>query len=147
MIGWRGVMSALQEIRNRIAIGQFSELTDERLTFAEQLGVSGVQLNTPAISGERGYWEYSDLKSLKDKAEDRGLRLEALENVPIHFYDKAMLGLPGWISRLRIIRQQLPIWVKLVFQFWVTIGCLMEFGELPRLVGVVEQQLPRLMQI
>ena len=78
----------------RVAIGQFSELTDERLTFAEQLGVSGVQLNTPAISGERGYWEYSDLKTLRDKAEGRGLRLEALVNVPIHFYDKVMLGLP-----------------------------------------------------
>ena len=78
----------------RVAIGQFSELTDERLTFAEQLGVSGVQLNTPAIPSEKGYWEYSHLKSLKDKAEDRGLRLEALENVPIHFYDKVMLGLP-----------------------------------------------------
>ena len=71
----------------RVAIGQFSEFTDERLTFAEQLGVSGVQLNTPAIPSEKGYWEYSDLKSLKDKVEDRGLRLEALENVRILFYD------------------------------------------------------------
>ena len=29
------------------------------------------------------------------KAEEYGLTLEAIENVPIHFYDKAMLGLPG----------------------------------------------------
>ena len=100
----------------RVAIGQFSELTDERLTFAEQLGVSGVQLNTPAIPSEKGYWEYSHLKSLKDKAEDRGLRLEALENVPIHFYDKVMLGLVV-ISKLRIIKKQLLTWVKLVFLF------------------------------
>ncbi len=29
----------------RVALGQFNELTHERLTFARQLGVSGVQLN------------------------------------------------------------------------------------------------------
>lgn len=79
----------------RVAIGQFSELTHERLTFARQLGVSGVQLNTPLLPADAGYWQLSDLLWLKKRVEDYGLHLEALENVPIQFLDTIMLGLPG----------------------------------------------------
>ncbi len=78
----------------RVAIGQFNELTSERLTFARQLGVAGVQLNTPILPGE-SRWELRDLQWLVARCESYGLRLEALENTPISFYDKAMLGLPG----------------------------------------------------
>ena len=78
----------------RVAVGQFNELTDEKLRFAAQIGVRGVQMNTPKIPGET-HWEASDLRALVDKCAEYGLTLEALENVPIHFYDKAMLGLPG----------------------------------------------------
>ncbi len=80
--------------RMRVAIGQFKELSEERLTFARQLGVSGVQLNTPLLPGE-ARWEESDLRRLRERCESHGLRVEAIENVPNHFYDKAMLGLPG----------------------------------------------------
>jgi mannonate dehydratase len=80
--------------RMRVAIGQFNELTTEKLTFARQLGASGVQLNTPLLPGTVR-WEESDLRRLRRRAEDQGLRLEAIENVPNHFYDRAMLGLPG----------------------------------------------------
>lgn len=79
----------------RVALGQFSELTHERLTFARQIGVSGVQMNTPLLPDEKGYWEYEDLRRLRERCESYGLRLEALENVPRWFYLKAMLGLPG----------------------------------------------------
>jgi mannonate dehydratase len=79
----------------RIALGQFNELTHERLTFAKQMGVSGVQMNTPLLPGEKGYWEYEDLKRIKERCDSYGLKLEALENVPTRFYDKAMLGLQG----------------------------------------------------
>jgi mannonate dehydratase len=78
----------------RVAIGQFSELTEERLRFAAQLGASGVLLNTPVLPGTQR-WEYEDLRRLRAGCEAYGLRLEALENTPIGFYDKAMLGLPG----------------------------------------------------
>ena len=40
-------------------------------------------------------WEYLDLLELRTRCENYGLRLEAIENVPVDFYDKAMLGLPG----------------------------------------------------
>ncbi len=78
----------------RVAIGQFSELSHERLAFARQLGASGVLLNTPVLPGMQR-WEFNDLLWLRTRCERYGLRLEAIENTPISFYDKAMLGLPG----------------------------------------------------
>lgn len=79
----------------RVALGQSSEVTHEYLTFAKQLGLGGVQFNTPNLPAESGYWHTRDLKILKDRVESYGLKLEALENVPTHFYSRAMLGLPG----------------------------------------------------
>ncbi|MCY4109518.1 MAG: mannonate dehydratase, partial [Chloroflexi bacterium] len=76
----------------RVAVGQLGELTD--LQFAAQLGVKGVQMNNPRIPGEER-WEYMDLLRLRMRAQDAGLKLEALENTPLSFYDKVMLGLPG----------------------------------------------------
>ena len=78
----------------RVAVGQLRELTDHDLQFAAQMGVKGVQLNGPNVPGEKR-WEYMDLLQLRMRAEDAGLKLEALENTPLSFYDHAMLGLPG----------------------------------------------------
>jgi mannonate dehydratase len=78
----------------RVAIGQFSELSHERLAFASQIGVSGVLLNTPVLPGDQ-QWELDDLVWLCKRCEQYGLRLEALENTPVGFYDRAMLGLAG----------------------------------------------------
>jgi mannonate dehydratase len=78
----------------RVAVGQFNEMTEEKLVFARQLGVSGIQLNTPKLPGET-HWEERDLRAMVLKCQEFDLTLEAIENVPIHFYQKAMLGLPG----------------------------------------------------
>lgn len=78
----------------RIAVGQFNELTDEKLRFAAQIGVRGVQMNAPKLPGETR-WEAADVTALADRVRTAGLVFEAIENVPVHFYDKAMLGLPG----------------------------------------------------
>ena len=78
----------------RLALGQFNEVTDEKLLFAKQLGVTDIQLNTPRLPGEY-QWEFMDLLRLRMRIEDAGLRLIALENVPVHFYIKIMLNLPG----------------------------------------------------
>lgn len=77
----------------RVALGQFNQATDDMLRFAKQLGVEGVLLNTPLLPGEKR-WEYLDLVRLRSTIEERGLRLEALENVPLKFYQGAMLGRP-----------------------------------------------------
>jgi mannonate dehydratase len=78
----------------RVAVGQFNELTEDKLKFAAQIGVSGIQLNTPILPGDTR-WQEADLRGLAEKARAHGLTLEAIENVPVHFYDKAMLGLSG----------------------------------------------------
>jgi mannonate dehydratase len=77
----------------RVAIGQFDRATHEFLAFAKQLGCSGVVLNTVQLPGERR-WEYSDLHRLRATVEGYGLRIESLENTPLHFIEPAMLGLP-----------------------------------------------------
>ena len=76
----------------RIATGQVHELSDEFLQFAAQMGVSGVVMNTPALPGDQR-WEFLDLLHLRTRCESYGLRLESIENVPLRFYDRAMLGL------------------------------------------------------
>jgi len=78
----------------RVAVGQFHELTEEKLRFAAQIGVTGIQMNNPTLPGEVR-WEQADVRALVDRVEAAGLVFEAIENVPTHFYHKVMLGLPG----------------------------------------------------
>jgi len=84
----------LAQLPMRVAVGQLNELTDEHLAFARQLGANDVQLNTPMLPGDER-WETEDLLALRGRAEEYGLRLIALENVPVRFYDKIMTGEPG----------------------------------------------------
>ena len=78
----------------RLGLGQFNELTDEKLAFIKQLGADDFLMNTPRLPGDK-QWDYDDLLALRQRADAADLRLMALENVPVAFYDKAMLGLPG----------------------------------------------------
>jgi mannonate dehydratase len=78
----------------RVALGQIPDATPELLAFARQLGLAGVQLNTPELPGDRR-WAYEDLLALRQRIESAGLRLEAIENIPNAFYERAMLGLAG----------------------------------------------------
>ncbi len=78
----------------RVAVGQFHELTEEKLRFAAQIGVTGLQMNNPTLPGEVR-WEEADVQGLVDRVRAHGLVFEAIENVPTHFYHKVMLGLPG----------------------------------------------------
>ncbi|MDF1513668.1 MAG: mannonate dehydratase [Anaerolineae bacterium] len=78
----------------RLALGQFNEVTEDKLLFAKQLGVEDIQLNTPKLPGD-SQWEFMDLLRLRTRIEDAGLRLIALENVPVSFYIKIMLNQPG----------------------------------------------------
>lgn len=75
----------------RLAAGQAARPTEEYLSFAAQLGLGSVQLNTPDLPGEHR-WEVDDLVALRRRCEAFGLRLEAIENIPNHFYLDCMLG-------------------------------------------------------
>lgn len=85
----------MSQLPMRIAVGQFSEISEERLKFIKQLGADDFLLNTPNLPDRGGYWDFQDLLMLRTAGEDYGLRLAAIENVPVRFYDKVMLGLPG----------------------------------------------------
>jgi mannonate dehydratase len=61
-------------------------LSEERLKFIKQLGVGDLLLNTPMLPGEER-WEFMDILRLRTQVEDTGLRLVALENIPVKFYD------------------------------------------------------------
>ena len=93
-------MINLEELPIRVGLGQFKEITDERLKFIKQCGVDDFQMNTPNLPGDKR-WEYEDLARLVHQAEEAGLRLMALENVPNTFFDKIMLGLPGRDEQLQ----------------------------------------------
>ena len=84
----------------RVGLGQFNELTDEKLAFIKQMGCDDFLMNTPRLSGDK-QWEYDDLAALKKRADDAELRLMALENVPTSFYDKIMLGQNGREEQLQ----------------------------------------------
>ena len=88
----------------RIAIGQANQLTPEIIEFAHQIGVQDIQFNTPRLPGE-SRWEYADLLDLRTRCDNAGLRLNAIENVPIKFYVKAMLGQPGRDEQIENMQQ------------------------------------------
>ena len=72
----------------RVALGQVPGLTDDYITYAQQLGVHSIHLNTPALPGTRR-WEVADLLGLRHRAEGAGLRpntrehCDALAKLPI----------------------------------------------------------------
>lgn len=78
----------------RMCVSQFQVFDDEIGSYAAQLGYKNIQLNSPALPGDK-VWSYDDLKELRDSIEARGLKLVMIENVPLIFYDKVILGLPG----------------------------------------------------
>lgn len=84
----------MEKLTMRVGVGQPGELTQERATLIKQLGVEDVVIHTPKLPGN-SEWQYEDLRGLVEHVKSMGLRLAAIENVPTHFYDKIMLGLPG----------------------------------------------------
>ena len=57
----------------RIGLGQFNELTDEKLAFIKQLGADDFLMNTPRLPGDK-QWEYEDLLALRQRADAADLR-------------------------------------------------------------------------
>lgn len=93
----------MEELQMRLGLGQFSDLTEERASYIKQLGVKDVVIHTPHLPGEK-QWEYEDILALRKHIENANLRIAAIENVPIHFYDKIMLGLPGKEEQLNCMQ-------------------------------------------
>ncbi|HWK80789.1 MAG TPA: mannonate dehydratase, partial [Thermomicrobiales bacterium] len=84
----------MSEAEMRVAIGQFSVMTDELLRFGAQLGVTSVQMNSPLIENQ-DRWSVEDLAPLVAMAREYGMTLEAIENVPLNALSKVMSGYEG----------------------------------------------------
>src|SRR5438552_2793291 len=90
----------------RIGFGSFSQPMDERLWFIKQIGVDDILLNfyrsslidtaqqEQSLHGE-GEWSFHELVSLRNRVEDYGFRLNAIENMLCDFYRDVMLGKPN----------------------------------------------------
>lgn len=87
-------MINLDDLPMRVGLGQFHEITESRLRFIKQCGCDDFQLNTPNLPGEER-WEYEDLAVLVERAKNADLRLMAIENVPVRFWDQILLGGSG----------------------------------------------------
>ena len=80
----------------KIILGAIKEFNDDALIMARQLGSEGFHFNTPPIAtSDENYWTERSLRWLKEYTEKFELKLEMIENVPIRFFDKILLGLPG----------------------------------------------------
>ena len=91
----------------RLAFGAIREVTEEKLRFAAQIGVSDIIVASPSLPGD-GCYEYLPLLNLRTQVESAGLKLAAIENLPWQWYFRAMFGLPGrdeqienWCKTLR----------------------------------------------
>ncbi len=85
----------MKAMKMRLAYGQIRSVDKEILTNARQMGIDRVQFNLPYDLKADKCWKYDDLARLKDSCDAYGVTVEAMENMPISFYDKAMLGLEG----------------------------------------------------
>ena len=74
--------------------GALKEFNDDAMLMAKQLGSDGIHFNTPPIPGAKT-WDQDALQYLIDYSAKFDLKVEMIENVPIRFYDKVLLGLPG----------------------------------------------------
>ena len=80
----------------KIILGAIKEFNDDALIMARQLGAEGFHFNTPPIAtSDENYWTERSLRWLKEYTEKFELKLEMIENVPIRFFDKILLGLDG----------------------------------------------------
>ncbi len=80
----------------KVIFGAIKEFNDDALMMARQLGSEGFHFNTPPIAtGDEKFWTVRALKWLKEYTEKFDLKLEMIENVPIGFIDKIILGADG----------------------------------------------------
>jgi mannonate dehydratase len=67
----------------------------EYLQYARQFGITDlVMVNSDSLPAYDGKWQVKDLAMMRLDVESHGLKLAAMENVPIRFYDHIMLNGP-----------------------------------------------------
>src|SRR5512144_1721519 len=61
--------------------------------FASQIGIQHAIIGGP--DSPNGILEYETLRRTQELFAAHGIEVAAIENVPVHFYDKVMAGSPG----------------------------------------------------
>lgn len=103
------VTDGFDDLPMRVGAGQFMDPTEDRLRYIKQLGVNDILLNMYQLDPEYPHmpdnermpldtdapWAFEDIVQLRERIESAGLHLNAIENVPISFYDEIMLGKDG----------------------------------------------------
>lgn len=111
-------MINFDQLPARIGLGSFSQPTEERLRFIKQIGVEDILMNfyrTPLIDTNHqdqplrgnGEWSFQELLTLRNRIEDFGLRLNAIENLPKEFYRDIMLGKPNRDRQIEKVQRTL----------------------------------------
>ena len=78
----------------RTGLGSGIATTAESMNYARQFGVIDVIPDTSSLPSIGGTWSMQDLVKLRVSVENFGLKVSAIENVPIEFYDHIMLNGP-----------------------------------------------------
>ncbi len=78
----------------RAGFGSNIPTTRESLMYAQQFGATDIIPSTAGMPSHDGTWALQDLVKLRLSIERYGMRLSAIENVPIPFYDHIMLNGP-----------------------------------------------------
>ena len=78
----------------RAGFGSGIATSRESLRYAQQLGATDIIPSTEGIPSIDGTWALQDLVKLRLRIEEYGMKLSAIENVPISFYDHIMLNGP-----------------------------------------------------
>ena len=78
----------------RIGLGQLQNPSAEYLAYAAQFGVTDIVLNRANLPVVDGSWQLHDLVKLRLAVEQYGLKLSALENVPLTMMPDVFLAGP-----------------------------------------------------
>ncbi|TYT63370.1 mannonate dehydratase [Natrialba swarupiae] len=114
-----GSVSRFEELPMRVGLGQFMDPTEKRLRYVKQLGVDDILLNMYQYDPDYEHmpddermplegddeWSVENLIALRERVEDAGIRLNAIENVPISFYEDVMLGGPERDEQLEKLKR------------------------------------------
>lgn len=107
------------ELPMRVGVGQFMDPSEKRLRYSKQLGVDDILLNMyqydpdyehmpdderMPLEGD-GEWSVENLTALRERVEAAGIRLNAIENVPISFYEDVMLNGPKRDEQLEKLKR------------------------------------------
>ncbi len=79
----------------RLAFGQVKTVDRELMMNTKQLAIDNVMFNLPYDLEAVEYWKLEDLQDFVDRCKEFDVNIEAMENLPISFYDKVMIGEEG----------------------------------------------------